>query len=67
MIRRVEVTKRAEKQLRKVPHHIKVNLMIWIAAVEWEGLEEVRKAPGYHDEPLKGASREIALASAPFG
>ncbi len=28
--------------------------MIWIAAVEWEGLEEVRKAPGYHDEPLKG-------------
>jgi proteic killer suppression protein len=57
MIRHVEVTKLAEKQLRNVPRHIKVNLMIWIAAVEWEGLEEVRKVPGYHDEPLMGDRR----------
>jgi hypothetical protein len=28
MIRRVEITRQAEKQLRKVPIHIKVNLMI---------------------------------------
>jgi hypothetical protein len=31
-----------------------MNLMIWVAAVELDGLEEVRQAPGYHDEPLKG-------------
>jgi toxin HigB-1 len=65
MIHRVEVVKRAQKQLRKVPQHIKANLMIWIAAVEWEGLEEVRTAPGYHDEPLQGArlgQRSIRLS-----
>jgi hypothetical protein len=43
MIRRVEISKQAEKQLRKVPDHIKVNLMIWVAAVELDGLDEVRK------------------------
>lgn len=65
MIRHVEMTKLAEKQLRKVPRHIKVNLMIWIAAVEWEGLEEVRKVSGYHDEPLIGqrlGQRSIRLS-----
>ncbi len=30
------------------------NSMIWVAAVEHDGLEEARKVPGYHDEPLKG-------------
>jgi proteic killer suppression protein len=65
MIRHVEVTKLAERQLRKVPRYIKVNLMIWIAAVEWEGLEEVRKVSGYHDEPLMGerlGQRSIRLS-----
>ena len=54
MIFRVEITRLAEKQLRKLPRHIVGNLMIWVAAVEHDGLEEVRKVPGYHDEPLKG-------------
>jgi proteic killer suppression protein len=65
MNRRVEITKRAEKQLRKVPDHIKVNLMIWVAAVELDGVEEVRKLPGYHDEPLQGirtGQRSIRLS-----
>jgi proteic killer suppression protein len=65
MIRRVEITKRAEKHLRKVPEHIKMNLMIWVAAVELDGLEEVRQVPGYHDEPLKGdraGQRSIRLS-----
>ena len=43
MIRRVEITRRAEKQLRKLPQHIVDNLAIWVAAVEFDGLEEVRK------------------------
>jgi proteic killer suppression protein len=65
MIRRVEVSKLAAKQLRKFPRHIVDNLMIWVAAVEHDGLEEVRKVPGYHDEPLKGdraGQRSIRLS-----
>jgi proteic killer suppression protein len=67
MIFRVEITRLAEKQLRKLPRHIVDNLMIWVAAVEHEGLEEVRKVPGYHDEPLKGdrgGQRSIRLSRA---
>ena len=54
MIRRVEITRLAAKQLRKLPRHIVDHLMLWVTAVEHDGLEEVRKVPGYHDEPLKG-------------
>ena len=57
MIFRVEITRLAEKQLRKLPRHIVDNLMIWVAAVEHDGLEAVRKVPGYHDEPLEGDRR----------
>ncbi len=67
MIRLVEITKLAEKQLRKLPRHIVDNLMIWVAAVEENGVEEVRKVPGYHDEPLKGdraGQRSIRLSRA---
>ena len=67
MIFRVEITKLAEKQLRKLPRHIVDNLMIWVAAIEHDGLEEVRKVPGYHDEPLKGqrsGQRSIRLSRA---
>jgi proteic killer suppression protein len=65
MVRRVEISKLAAKQLRKLPRHIVDNLAIWVAAVEHDGLEEVRKARGYHDEPLKGdraGQRSIRLS-----
>ena len=65
MIRRVEVSRLAAKQLRKLPRHIVDNLAIWVSAVEQDGLEEVRKVRGYHDEPLKGAragQRSIRLS-----
>jgi proteic killer suppression protein len=67
MIFRVVIARLAEKQLRKLPRHIVDNLMIWVAAVEHEGLEEVRKVPGYHDEPLRGdrtGQRSIRLSRA---
>jgi proteic killer suppression protein len=67
MIFRVEITRLAEKQLRKLPRHIVDNLMIWVAAVEHDGLEEVRKVRGYHDEPLRGdrsGQRSIRLSRA---
>lgn len=65
MIHRVEISKFAEKQLRRVPSYIKDNLIIWITAIELDGLENVRKVPGYHDEPLKGnrsGQRSIRLS-----
>jgi len=65
MIRRVEIARPAQKQLQKLTRFIVDNLMIWVAAVEHDGLEEVRKVPGYHDEPLKGrraGQRSIRLS-----
>ncbi len=67
VIRRVELTRRAEKQIRKLPRHIVDNLMLWVVAVELDGVEEVRKVSGYHDEPLKGdrtGQRSIRLSRA---
>ena len=67
MIFRVAIARLAEKQLRKLPRHIVDNLMIWVAAVERDSLEEVRKVPGYNDEPLKGdrtGQRSIRLSRA---
>ncbi len=67
MIFRIEITKLAAKQLRKLPRHIVDNLMIWVAAVELDGVEVVRQVPGYHDEPLKGdraGQRSIRLSRA---
>ena len=57
----------AKKQLRAVPAHVKVKLLAWVRAVEQTGLEEVRKVPGFHDEPLKGkrsGQRSIRLSLA---
>ncbi len=54
MIRRVHISEFAQKQLRKVPRYVAQNLQYWIDDVEDQGLAEVRKIPGYHDEPLKG-------------
>ncbi len=54
VITRVEINKRVLKQLRKLPQHIADALLEWVLAVEELGLQEVRKIPGYHDEPLRG-------------
>lgn len=65
MMTKVELSRQAEKDLEKVPKHIAVNLLSWVEAVESEGLESVRRIPGYHDEPLKGfrvGQRSIRLS-----
>ncbi len=46
-----------EKQLRRVPFFIKEALLVWVESVEEQGLTEVRKLKGYHDEPLQGTRR----------
>lgn len=65
MIHVVEISTRAARDLRRVPQHVVVKLMGWVAAVEDQGLEEIRKIPGYHDEPLRGkraGQRSIRLS-----
>ena len=54
MITMVELSRNAQKDLRKVPRYVAVKLMAWVDDVENRGVEEVRKIPGYHDEPLHG-------------
>lgn len=54
MINVVILSKQAQADLKKVPIYIRRNLLAWVSGVEVEGLAEIRKIPGYHDEPLKG-------------
>lgn len=54
MVRHVELSKRARKEISQLPRHVVVKLLAWVSWVENRGLEEVRKVPGFHDEPLRG-------------
>lgn len=61
----VEISRNALKDLRKFPKPILDKLQSWIEAIEIEGLYEVRKLPGFHDEPLQGkrkGQRSIRLS-----
>lgn len=67
MITVVVLSATARKELRKCPNHIVRKLMAWAGSVRLVGLEETRRNPGYHDEPLKGAwvgHRSIRLSQA---
>ncbi len=67
MITRVALSRRAQRDLGRVPRHVAVKLGAWVDDVGTRGLEEVRKTPGYHDEPLKGdrtGQRSIRLSRA---
>ncbi|OGQ36375.1 MAG: hypothetical protein A3F16_05360 [Deltaproteobacteria bacterium RIFCSPHIGHO2_12_FULL_43_9] len=64
-IKSVLISNNAKKDLRKVPLHILDKLDTWVDAVERDGLEEIMKIPGYHDEPLHGkrkGQRSIRLS-----
>lgn len=55
----------AKRDLKKVPVHIAIKLFEWIEAVASDGINEVRKISGYHDEPLRGkrkGQRSIRLS-----
>ena len=65
MITKVEFSKNAYKQIKKIPAHIQTKLATWIATVSKEGLIKTRTYKGYHDEPLKGkrvGQRSIRLS-----
>ena len=50
----VELSKFAEKQITKLPEHIRKSYRKWVVSIEYLGLHETRKISGYHDEPLRG-------------
>ena len=47
------VSVRAKKDLQLSRIH-RAKFMAWVGAVQLDGLEQTRKLPGYHDEPLQG-------------
>lgn len=51
---KVIISERAKKDLKKLPAYIVIKLYGWVESVSYDGLSEVRKIPGYHDEPLQG-------------
>jgi len=64
---RIELSRSAQKDLMKVPDYIGQKLAKWVKAVTDQGLQNVRKIPGWHDEPLKGdrqGQRSIRLSGA---
>jgi len=64
---KVALSKKAQKDLKNVPKYIVEKLLFWVDSVQADGLEEVRKNSGYHDEPLKGdrkGQRSIRLNQA---
>jgi proteic killer suppression protein len=64
-ISEVQLSKKAEKQVEKLPKHILLKLIAWIEDVGNNGIYEVRKIPSFHDEPLKGkrkGQRSIRLS-----
>ena len=50
----VQASKFAEKQIRRLPHHIREALNYWIDTIEFYGIEKIRETAGYRDEQLKG-------------
>ncbi|MFQ5743677.1 MAG: hypothetical protein ACE5HV_08835 [Acidobacteriota bacterium] len=65
MIKAVALAKAAQKALKRAPEHVVVKLLGWVDLVENEGLENARRIPGFHDEPLRGqraGQRSIRLS-----
>jgi toxin HigB-1 len=61
----VRLSRSALKGLKKIPDQVSCKLAQWIDYVGFYGLREVRKRPGYHDEPLLGkrwGQRSIRLS-----
>lgn len=62
---RVVLTDHAKRDLRKLPQNVRQKFEFWVKQVTMNGLAEVRKIPGFHDEPLKGerhGQRSIRLS-----
>jgi proteic killer suppression protein len=54
---KISLSKNFGKELSKVPNFIRKKVLFWIFLVESNGLPEVMKLTGFHDEPLKGTRK----------
>ena len=52
MLTRVKIDEKILDKVAKMPPQIGRKLAFWIEAVAHQGLAQVRKTPGFHDEPL---------------
>ena len=63
----VRLSSKAQDDLGKIPLAIVFKLQAWIDGVRIHGVREMRKRPGFHDEPLKAhrkGQRSIRLNKA---
>jgi toxin HigB-1 len=64
---KVEITKKAEKDIILIPIQCRDKLELWTMMVNENGLRQTRKIKSFHDEPLKGkrkGQRSIRLSKA---
>lgn len=50
----VEFSKKAKKDIHKIPANLQDKLFLWIKIVNEFGLMVARQSKGFHDEALKG-------------
>jgi proteic killer suppression protein len=63
----VKISKKAQKDVTKIPLNLQKKLYFWVRAVNEFGLLKVRQSKGFHDEPLHGdrkGQRSIRLNKA---
>lgn len=63
----VKLSKKAQKDIMKIPDNLKDKLYFWVRSVSEFGLLKTRQSKGFHDEPLKGerkGQRSIRLNKA---
>lgn len=53
-VNEIVISQVALRDLKKMPREIIDQLEYWIELVEKNGIAEIRKIKGYHDEPLQG-------------
>lgn len=51
---KVILSRRANRDLRKVPNYIIEQFDLWVEIIEEEGIFTMRSIPGYRDHALKG-------------
>ncbi|MEA9357272.1 type II toxin-antitoxin system mRNA interferase toxin, RelE/StbE family [Bacteriovorax sp. PP10] len=50
----VNLSKGAQRDLKKIPRYIQVLFDLWVEIIENEGYQEMQKIRGYRDHSLKG-------------
>ena len=48
----VKISKKAQKDIMKIPENLQEKLYFWVRAISEFGLLKTRQSKGFHDEPL---------------